>query len=192
MSRYIVCNLTSAALKFGQDQTDEAIWLQSSECFYYAFRTQKSPQKLKFSVKSDESIVDITESFPLNDEDDMKMLKVTNNKLLLISSRKLSTTQKQIVIKGQIEMMNMSRESFQIHYKNKNVDIDQSDELRNVNQSVTLLPPMANASFFEACDDNSDAIIRLQLANANSNGWSGEIPLNKSCTNIPWLVKGKN
>lgn len=190
MARFIICNSTSVPLKFGQVQTDEAIWLQSNECFYYAFRTQKAMQKLQFSVKSDESIVEVADTYPLNEDDDMKALKVANNKLLLITSRKLSTTQRQIIIKGQIELMNMSRESFQIHYRNKNLNRDLDSEMPNGNQSVTLLPATSSASFFEACDDSSEAFIRLQLANENSNGWSGEIPLSKT-TIMPWLVKGK-
>lgn len=190
MSRYIICNSTSISLKFGQYSTDEAIWLQSNECFYYAFRTQHHEQKLKFSVESDNSIVEINDSIRLNDNDNMKTLKVTSNKLLLITTKKLSTTQKQIIIKGQIELMNMTQESFKIHYKDrKKAQVNDSDTSNN-NSTVILLPATRNGSFFEGFDDSSDAFIRLQLANENANGWSGEIPLQKPTANVPWLVKG--
>lgn len=190
MSRIVVCNSMSASLKFGQDSTYEAIWLQTNECFYYAFRTEKSLQKLRFSVKSDNNIVEISEPFSLSDHDDMKMLNVASNKLLLVTTKKLSTTQKQVIIKGQIELMNMTKESFQVHYKEKSKLPNSDSDASNTNSSVILMPSMCSGSFFDACDDSCDAYIRLQLVNENANGWSGEIPLGRSSSNIPWIVKG--
>lgn len=188
MSRLVVCNSMSASLKFGQDSTYESIWLQTDECFYYAFRTEKSSQKLRFSIKSENNIIEISEPFSLCDHDDLKMLTVAPNKLLLITTRKLSTTQKQVIVKGQIELMNMTKESFQVCYKDKS-KLQQTDS-SNTNPCVILMPSMCSSSFFDACDDSSDAYIRLQLANENANGWSGEIPLGKSHSDIPWIVKG--
>lgn len=191
MSRLIVCNSMSASLKFGQDSTYEAIWLQTNECFYYAYRSEKSPQKLKFSVKSDNNIVEVSEPFALSDCDQVKMLNVAPNKLLLVTVRKLSTTQKQIIIRGQIEVMNMTPLSFQVHYKDKSRQQQQWDSESScvTNASVILMPSMSSSSFFDACDDSSDACIRLQLVHENANGWSGEIPLGKVTSNIPWIVK---
>lgn len=195
MSRLIVCNSMSAALKFGQDATYEAIWLQTNECFYYAFRSQNAPQKLRFAVKSDNNIIEVSELLSLNDNDQMKMLTVAPNKLLLVTVRKLSTTQKQITIKGQIELMNMTKESFQVHYKHKGKQYEQHSDAESTasvtNTSVILMPSMTSNSFFDACDDSSDQVIRLQLVNEHANGLSGEIPLGKvtSNNNIPWIVK---
>lgn len=190
MSRLVVCNSMSASLKFGQISTEETIWLQTNECFYYAFRTEKAPQKLRFSVKSDNNIVEVSEAFSVSNTDEMKMLNVAPNKHLLVTTRKLSTTQKQMIIKGQIELMNMTKESFQIHYKDKNKLQHLDLESSNTNPSVILMPSMSSGSFFDACDDSSDAYIRLQLVHESANGWSGEIPLGKPTSNIPWLVKG--
>lgn len=190
MSRLVVCNSMSASLKFGQASTEETIWLQTNECFYYAFRSERAPQQLRFSVKSNNNIVDVSETFFVGDTDEMKMLNVSPNKHLLIATRKLSTTQKQVIIRGQIELMNMTKESFQIHYKDKNKLQHLDSETSNTNLSVILMPSMCSGSFFDACDDSSDAYIRLQLVHENANGWSGEIPLGKPTSNIPWLVKG--
>lgn len=194
LSRFVICNATSVSLKFGQEFTDEAIWLRKDECFYYAFRTQKSVQRLKFSVKSDNDIVDIIESYLVNDniQDDPKPLKVSTNKFLMISARKLSTTQKQIVIKGQIELMNMTNETFQIHYQDRSKAVDNETEANINPTSAILLPPMSSGSFFEACDDSCGGFIRLNVSSTEKmNGWSGEVPLHKSSANIPWLVKGE-
>lgn len=191
LSRFVICNATSISLKFGQELTDEAIWLQNDECFYYAFYTQKSPQRLKFSVKSDNDIVDIIDSYTVNDniQDNPKPLKVATNKYLMISARKLSTTQKQIIIKGQIELMNMTNETIQIYYKDRSKASDNNEtEANNNAKSAIYLSRMSSGSFFEACDDSCDGFIRLNVSN---NGWSGEVPLHKSTSNIPWLVKGE-
>lgn len=188
MSRFIICNASSVSLKFGQEFTDETIWLRSDECFYYGFRTQRSIQRLKFSVKLENNIVDVIETYPVNELDEMKSLKVATNKFLLITTNKLSTTQKQIIIKGQIELMNMTMESFQVQYKDRNKLQDIETDASNNSSSVILLRPSSSGSFFEMCDDSCNGYIRLNLLN---NGWSGEIPLKRSTPNIPWLVKGK-
>lgn len=190
LSRLVICNAMSVSLKFGQDQTSERIWLQTNECFYYAFRAEKLPQKLRFSVESENSIVEVPKLYSLCENDDVQMLSVSSNKLLLITARKLSTTQKQVIIKGQIELMNMTKSSFHIHYRDKNRMQNADAGTSSAEQSVILLPPMSNGSFFDGYDDSSDAYIRLQLVHENANGWSGEIPLAKSASTVPWLVKG--
>lgn len=192
LSRIVVCNAMSVSLKFGQDRTNETIWLQTNECFYYAFRSEMLPQRLRFSVKSENSIVEVSKSFALSGNDEMQMLNVSPNKLLLLTTRKLSTTQKQVIIKGQIELINMTKLSFHVHYRDKNKIQTLDAEGSNTDQSVILMPSMSNGSFFDACDDSSDAYIRLQLVHENANGWSGEIPLGKSTSAIPWLVKGSS
>lgn len=192
MTRYAICNSTSVSLKFGQDLTDEQIWLQVNECFYYAFRSEKCPQRLKFSVKMDDSVVEVTESFVVNDaENGVHYSPVIDGKYLLITSQKISTTQRKITIKGQIELLNMTKESFQVQYKNKNVKFD-TDQVLVKNQCVILLAAGSIGSVFESFDDSSDASIRLQIANVDGNGWSGEIPLGKATVQTPWLVKSKH
>lgn len=191
MARFVVCNAMSASLKFGQDATDEMIWLQSNECFYYAFRTDKSPQKLRFAVKSDNHIDDVAEAIALNDTHQLQILSAASNKFLMATTRKLSTTQKQIILKGQIELVNMTKDAFQVHYKDKKkMPMDAAEPA--VSPSIILMQSMCSGSFFDACDDSSDAYIRLQLVHENSNGWSGEIPLGKPTSSMPWLVKGIN
>lgn len=193
MSRLIVCNSMSVALKFGQDATYEAIWLQANECFYYAFKSQTAQQQLRFAIKFDSGIVEVPEVFPLDDHDHMKILNVASNRLLLVTVRKLSTTQKQIIVKGQIELMNMTKQSIQVHYKDKSKQQSDAEPTGCVTKtSIILMPSMSSSSFFDACDDSCDAFIRLQLVHENANGWSGEIPLGAvtSHNNIPWIVKG--
>lgn len=190
MTRFVVCNSTSAPIKYGQEHTDEQIWLQQNECFYYAFRAVNLPQKLKFAVRLENNIVDCEDAFTVDDRENINYFGVGDGKYLLISSRKVSTTQRQIMVKGQIEVLNMTKETFQIHYKTKADKTDAEDSTVKT-QCGILLAPSANGSILEACNDTHEAFVRLQLAGGDANGWSGEIPLNRPASTIPWLVKGK-
>lgn len=190
MTRFVVCNSTSSPLKFGQEQTDEQIWLQPNECFYYAFRKETAPQSLKFAVKLKDNIVDVAETFALAGDDQSKCIAVAEGKHLLLLSRKISTTQRQIVIKGQIEVLNMTRDAFQVHYRHKSPKCgDEDPEEISKQQNGLLLAAASNGSFLEACNDARDAFLRLQLSGADGNGWSGEIPISKAASTVPWLVK---
>lgn len=188
MTRFVVCNSTSVAIKFGQDHTDEQIWLQQNECFYYAFRAINLPQKIRFSVRLESRTVDVADACVVDDRENIDYFAVVDGKYLLISSRKVSTTQRQIMVKGQIDVLNMTKETFQIHYKTKG---DSADDATVKNQCGILLTPSANSSILEACNDTREAFVRLQLAGGDANGWSGEIPLNRPASTIPWIVKGK-
>lgn len=191
MTRFVICNSTSSPIKFGQEKTDEQIWLQANECFYYAFRKDKSPQSLKFAVKLKENIVDVVDSFALTNNEQIKCISVAEGKHFLISSRKLSTTQRQILIKGQIEVLNMTSDSFQVHYRYISSKLNEDDNNENSkNHNGLLLAASSNGSFLEACNDSREAFIRLQLSGSEANGWSGEIPLMKETNGVPWLVKG--
>lgn len=191
MTRYVICNSTSTPIKFGQERTDEQIWLQANECFYYAFRKENAPQSLKFSVKLKDNIVDVNDTFNLTKNEQMKSISVAEGKYLLITSRKISTTQRQIIIKGQIDILNMTNDSFQIHYRFKcqKLNEEENDETTK-NQNGLLLAATSNGSFLEACNDLREAFIRLQVSGSEANGWSGEIPLMKATSLVPWLVKG--
>lgn len=190
MTRFVVCNSTSTSIKFGQDQTDEQIWLQQNECLYYAFRAINLSQKLKFAVRLENNIVDVGDAFVVDDRENINYFAVGDGKYLLISTRKVSTTQYQIMVKGQIEVLNMTKETFQIHYKTKADKTDAEDMTVKKNQCGILLAPSANGSILEACNDAREAFVRLQLAGGDANGWSGEIPLNRPASSIPWIVKG--
>lgn len=189
MTRFVVCNSTSAPIRFGQDQTDEQIWLQQNECFYYAFRAINLPQKLKFSIRLENNIVDVGDTFVVDDRENINYFGVGDGKYLLISSRKVSSTQRKIMVKGQIEVLNMTKETFQIHYKTKTDKTDAEDATVK-NQCGILLAPAAIGSILEVCNDTREASVRLQLAGGDANGWSGEIPLNRPASTIPWIVKG--
>lgn len=118
--RYVICNSTSVPLHFGQYLTEESIYLKPNESCLYAFRTDKLEQKLAFSFGENKWCP----SDPLYvGKDDVQYLKVDEDKILIPKIDKISASQKRIVIKGQIELLNMSEHAFIVQYKNaKNKD----------------------------------------------------------------------
>lgn len=154
VTRYIVCNSTSVPFKFGQDATDEQIWLRPNYCFYYAFRNQNHKQGLKFMLDTEETCA----TCHFDDSEELSYLPINQEKLLLITTKKISTTQRQIIVKGQIEILNMTKETFQIHYKS---NLPSDDDSKLSNQSAILLPAESVGSFFAKCDESSNHVIRF-------------------------------
>lgn len=118
--RYVICNCTSVPLHFGQYLTEESIFLKPNECCLYAFRTDKLAKKLAFSFGENKWCP----SEPMCvGKDDVQLLKIDDDKILIPKIEKISASQKRIVIKGQIELLNMSEQCFIGQYKNaKNKD----------------------------------------------------------------------
>lgn len=188
LTRYVLCNGMSVSFKFEQQAPSSVytypIELEPNDCYYYAFLSPKGPQRLSISVQSEDNWISCP--LPLNDDDKLKTLPIDDNKILLVTTKKLSTTQKQIIVKGQIEIMNMTNEPFRVQY----VDQQPVKECDATPPNVISLCANGNGSFFEACNDESEpAHIRLQLATELGCGWSGKVPLSEPTTAGPWLVK---
>lgn len=118
--RYVICNCTSVPLYFGQYLTEESIYLKPNESCLYAFRTDKLEQKLAFSFGENKWCP----SDPLYvGKENVQFLKIDEDKILIPKIEKISASQKRIMVKGQIELLNMSEQSFIVQYKNaKNKD----------------------------------------------------------------------
>lgn len=157
VTRYVICNSISVPFKFGQDETDEQIWLRSNYCFYYAFRNQNLSQRLKFTLDTEDACA----ICDFDDLNELNYLPINQEKLLLVTTKKISTTQRQVIVKGQIEILNMTKETFQVHYKS-NVQSDEDTKLSS--QCVILLPADSTGSFFAKCDESSNHVLRLVMA----------------------------
>lgn len=115
VTRYVICNCTSVPLHFGQYLTEESIYLKPNECCLYAFRTDKLDKKLTFSFGENKWCP----SEPMCvGKDNVQFLKIDEDKMLIPKVEKISASQKRIVVKGQIELLNMSEQSFVGQYKN--------------------------------------------------------------------------
>lgn len=192
LTRFVVSNDTSVPFKFGQHETEEEIWLRPNECYFYAFYSTKKKQKLSISVDCDSDTRDhATGVFAVSEKEELQYIPINNEKMLIVSQKKISTTQTHIRIKGQIEVKNMCKQAFQIHYKNNSMmRVETEDGQSNLNsQCVILLNTEASGSFYATSNPDTDHIIRLHLAGSDGSGWSGEIPLHAAMSNVPWLVK---
>lgn len=192
ITRFVVANSTSVPFKFGQYDTDEHIWLRPNECYFYAFHSPNKSQMLRVSIDSESEVgADAAATFAIDDTQELQFVPINYDKILLVTQKKLSTTQKQITIKGQIEVMNMCKEAFQIHYKNNTMLRSEVDDgqIKLNSQCVLLVNGETGGSICAKCDPNTDHVIRLHLAGVDGSGWSGEIPLHAASTNVPWLVK---
>lgn len=192
LTRFVVANSTSIPFKFGQHNTDEQILLRPNECHFYAFHRPDQKQMLRVSIESESEVgVDAAATFPIDDSQEMQFVSINYDRVLLISQKKLSTTQRLITIKGQIEVMNMCQQAFQIHYKNNSMLRSEAEDgqIKLNSQCVILMNGETGGSIYAKCDPNTDHVIRLHLAGTDGSGWSGEIPLHAASTNVPWLVK---
>lgn len=185
LTRYVICNSTSTPFEVGQWSTDSAIELSPNECHCFSFTSLTAPQRLNISILLDKQFISCP--VQLNGDNRIKMLPVVDQKVLIVTTKKLSTTQKQIIVKGQIELINMSSEYFCAQYLE--IDKENKDGISAKKSCMIHLYANGNGSFFEACDEANDAYLRLQLFCEYGNGWSGKVPLNKSTANSPWLVK---
>lgn len=177
LTRFVICNDTTIPLLFGQFETEEAIFLQPKHFCLYSFRSDRLEQKLTFSfnwVKSNPLLID---------KEGVQLIKIQEN-VLIIKIEKISSSQKKITVKGQVEFLNMTDESFVINYK---------PECENKTNSEPIdfeMNSKSNISIFGSCDNKMNSCIRLKLNSLEKKGWSGEIPLQKSGrNNAPWLVK---
>lgn len=192
LTRFVVSNVTSVPFKFGQHETDEQIWLRPNECYFYAFPSTKKRQWLRIAVDSEtEGQDDSAALFSMEDTQELQYIPINHDKILLVTQKKISTTQRLITIQGQISLMNMCKQSFQVHYKNNSLLRTESEDgqIKLNSQCVIHLNGEASGSVLGKCDSNTDHIIRLHLAGTDGNGWSGEIPLHAASTHVPWLVK---
>ncbi|XP_037025669.1 vacuolar protein sorting-associated protein 13B isoform X2 [Bradysia coprophila] len=175
--RYIICNCTSVPLHFGQHLTEESIYLKPNECCLYAFRTDKLEQKIAFSFGENKWCP----SDPMCvGKDDVQFLKMDEDRILITKTKKISASQKRIVVRGQIELLNMSEQSFIVQYKNA----------RNKEDAVEFsLDGKTSTSIVQPSNPEKDFCMNLRLFDKHGRGWSGDIPLHKTSKNIPWLVK---
>ncbi|GAB0097728.1 hypothetical protein DMENIID0001_133940 [Sergentomyia squamirostris] len=175
VTRFLICNSTNLPLIFGQMDTDESILLPPKICHLYVFRSVKKDQKLKLSIAND----------PLNcssvaccvNKEGKQFIKLNNGQMIHVIVEKISSTQRKITLKGQIEVFNMSIHSFTLQFKSYDQVMEvsvrgkKSSSLLHHSHSSSELPDSLKIRF-------------------NEGGWSGEIPLTKHPERKhPWLVK---
>uniref|UniRef100_A0A1B0CVH0 Uncharacterized protein n=2 Tax=Lutzomyia longipalpis TaxID=7200 RepID=A0A1B0CVH0_LUTLO len=177
VTRYLICNATNVPLIFGQVDTDEKISLPPKVCHLYVFRSEKKEQKLEFAVACDAQHQ--SDACEISQEG-MQFVKLSNGGVLLVSTEKISSTQRKITLKGQLEMFNMSSEAFVVQLKSSEFLTDIFLPGRKTASALNVYP---NGEFPQALR------VRFNSDGGEFTGWSGEIPLKSTGKNLPWLVK---
>lgn len=113
-TRFIVCNNTIVPLQFGQSESEEKIFLRPKECSLYAFRSEKLLQNLSFGVQEDN--VWIFSSPTAIAADGSICCNLDNEHVVVVNTQKISSSQKMIVVKGQLEFLNKTEHPFVVEY----------------------------------------------------------------------------
>nr|CAD7571020.1 unnamed protein product [Timema californicum] len=184
VSRYVICNNTTRPLRFGQAGTDEDILLASKHCHLYSWRTHKVKQLLRVGVEEGSWVwcqpfmidKDGTEWCPLK-ECGSKDLN------LLIQVVSLSTTQKKIIIAGQLLITNLLVQNLECQV----VPIEDESSRLNEGQSLIALGNSTPASIL--LDNKCKMGLRIRFHRREAT-WSSNIPLRENTKHgKPWLVK---
>lgn len=168
--RYMLCNSTTATLRFGQTGTDEQLYVRPNECLPYAFRSVCGDQLLRVSSESafwtfaepfgTEQIVERTQTvYAAAGSEDRR-----GGQLLSMQTQRMShsdddgsgngASQLMIRVRGQVECRNMTEQSFQLLYRSTVGDAD------TVAAADVMLAPKSCVSLVTRCDDEVQQTIK--------------------------------
>lgn len=155
-TRYIICNACTVALKFGQIATQEELYVRPNECAFYSFRSDRADQRLIISI--DTGIWMATEPVIIAG-DGTQIVKISGQtQYIFVKVEKISSTQKTITVKGQIEFLNMCAEHIRIHYA---VNNSQSTDIAEPIQPSDLLVQAGHSmSVVGRCDTGISQCIK--------------------------------
>ncbi|KAH8311151.1 hypothetical protein KR044_004588 [Drosophila immigrans] len=187
MPRVVIVNRMQCPITFGQTGTIERIVITPQEVYLYYFSSDYYSQELTFfKHPTATNKLEVSESvhIALKFEESRRVRHVRiGNACLTIKQGKLSATQVYVLIKGQIEMVNMA--SFRLladfHSEDKSVE-------EHVASLQDWVPANGRTSFYNTVMRNENITMRLKLGADQSKGRTGDIPL-KPNNNLPWLVK---
>lgn len=184
MTHYVICNDTNLILCFGQAGTDEDILLLSRHCHLYSWRSQKSKHMIKVGLEQNGRIW--SKPFLIDIEGtEHCVVSPENNVALIVTVKKLSATQKQVIFSGQLIISNMLLE----HFEMKVVKASRDKE-KDFKQALKFIVGGQSTPPSILLDTTEKYYLRLRFFSLEC-AWSGDIPLleNTKCAQ-PWLVKG--
>ncbi|KAH8359232.1 hypothetical protein KR093_005309 [Drosophila rubida] len=189
MPRVVVVNRMQCAISFGQTGTNERILVSPQEVVLYYFISDYHSQELSFFKYTEDipSKLEVSESvhIDLKFEEKRRVRHVRiGNACLTIKHGKLSATQIYVLVKGQIEVVNMASFRLLTDFQSKDVPPPELTPVR----PGDWLPAKGRTSYFRSVMRNEEITMRFKLGSDNSRARTGDIPL-KSNNNLPWLVK---
>ncbi|VEN36376.1 unnamed protein product [Callosobruchus maculatus] len=185
MTRYVVCNDTNVAVRFGQTGTDEAILLPS-RCFHlYAWRSQRNKEHLKLALDDH----GWTRSFSVaRDAVHTVTVDSDNSLTVIVTVKSLSATQKQVIFSGQLIVSNTLLEHFDLKVVEEVPKDSKESEFKN-SPTYVVAGKSNTCSIF--VNNRKNYFLRLRFYGLDS-AWTGDIPLREHATGSqPWLERGQ-
>ncbi|XP_046401566.1 vacuolar protein sorting-associated protein 13B [Ischnura elegans] len=192
VTRYIICNDTMQSIRFGQTDSHESIQIDSRQCHFYSWFSQKQKQALTFSLERSGKWMN---TLAVNiDYEGTKLCRWDKDNPeinLFVNVESLSATQKKVTVMGQLMVTNLLMEpvDLQIPFDSWQLEDDSSaEEEKRDKKEVTqaLVIPVAAQSTpasvipsLLATSEQSYFRIRFQgTSDGLTNGaWSGKVPL---------------
>jgi vacuolar protein sorting-associated protein 13B len=184
-SRYIVCNDSEKTIRIRQCDTKEDILVHSRHCHMYAWRSSSKKQCLQVTLADSGN----EWSQPLLVDDECtKVIYFTNGEKrlgLLWRIVSLSSTQKMILLSGQLIISNDLQETLECQVLTSKKPDGETLSWTS-SEIITAAGQSIPASLFLQSNRNVVLKVRFQSLSA---AWSGDIPLESNSTSLPWLVK---
>lgn len=170
MTRIIICNSTNAVIYYGQMDTVEMYPVLPRGFDFYAFRSVKSSQSLCFAL---DGVSGRVHANPCPIVDDGEQYLRIGDSFMVITIKSISSTQRLITVRGQMEIFNLSREKFVVE-----IGSEEQKPLMVLDKSASIISPR-----------NLEELKVLRICFENIGHWSGDIPIRPSGKRLPWLVK---
>ncbi|KAM8707006.1 hypothetical protein ACLKA7_011160 [Drosophila subpalustris] len=188
MPRLVIVNRMQIPITFGQTGTNERISSNPQELCLYYFCSDYHSQELTFYKQDPETNqLEVSESvhIALKFDEEIRLRHVRiGNGCLTIKQGKLSATQVYVLVKGQIELVNMAPFQLLTEFRSEGKQYDEQGQ----NPLVHSLNAKGRTSFYQTVMRNEDITMRLKLSTDQGRGRTGDIPL-KPNNSLPWLVK---
>lgn len=171
MMRFVICNSTNAVIYYGQIESADLYPVLPKGFDFYAFRSINSGQALDFAIDGETGRVR-SEACPIG-EDTEHCLRMGNS-FIVVAIKSVSSTQRLITVRGQMEIFNLSREKFVVEIGTE----EKRKPLMLLDKSASIVSQR-----------NLEELNVLRVCFESIGHWSGDIPIRPSGKRLPWLVK---
>lgn len=171
MTRFIIGNSTNALIYYGQTETTDLYPVLPKGFDFYSFRSVIGAQSLEFAMDGETGRVQ-SEACVVG-EDAEHCLRMGHS-FIVVNVKSISSTQRMITVRGQMEIFNLSREKFVL-------------ELGTEEERKPLMLLDKSASIVSQSNLEDSKVLRICFESIGH--WSGDIPIRPSGKRLPWLVK---
>lgn len=172
MTRFVICNSTSTVIYYGQKGADELYPVLPRGFDFYAFKSVNAQQALFVAMDSETGRV-TSEAFIISEDQAEQCIRMGNS-FLVITVKSLSSTQRMVTVRGQMEVFNLSREKFVLQLGSE----AEKRPMMLLDKCMSIVSQR-----------NLEELNVLRVCFENIGHWSGDVPIRASGKRLPWLVK---